>query len=108
MIQIKSVNPFSRKSKIKCGFCGLTYSSRDYRILWEERKVLYFKIQLPSQKRWRIVCHGCLLQVLKKYYPNYGKIELMIIDDLDNVEKTCEVVLDQIKSEEILSLDFWP
>ena len=32
----------------------------------------------------------------------------MIIDDLDNIEKTCEVVLDQIKSEEILSLDFWP
>lgn len=108
MIQIRSVNPFCRKSKIKCSFCGLTYSARDYRILWEGRKVLYFKMQLPSQKRWRIVCHGCLLQVLKKHYPDNNTIELMIVDDSNQVERRCQVELDQIAVEEILSLDFWP
>lgn len=32
----------------------------------------------------------------------------MIVDDSNQVERRCQVELDQIAVEEILSLDFWP
>ena len=69
MIQIKSVNPFSRKSKIKCGFCGLTYSARDYRIYGKKERFCTLKIQLPSQKGGGSSVTGVCCKFLKSITP---------------------------------------
>ena len=58
-------------SEICCDGCGLEYTLTDYRILKENKKLIYF-LYLDF-----IICHGCLFQEITK---KTGEARLKVID----------------------------
>ena len=65
MFKAEIVNPMTRKAKIACSVCNLFYSARDYKILYENEKLAFFKIKFPK-KRKKIHCHDCLYKSVVK------------------------------------------
>lgn len=65
MLKAEIVNPTTRKAKIACSVCDLFYSARDYKILYENQKVAFFKIKFP-EKRKKTHCHDCLYKSVAK------------------------------------------
>jgi len=53
------IDPYKRKSRVTCSTCDLSYTARNNRILYENEKVAFFKMKIPSQ-RLKIYCHDCL------------------------------------------------
>jgi G:T-mismatch repair DNA endonuclease (very short patch repair protein) len=53
------INPEARKRKLTCSSCGISYSARDYKILYESHKIIYFKYKN------KIYCHECLWKLVK-------------------------------------------
>ena len=59
MLKATTIDPNERKSKITCFACGLSYSARDYLLLYESKKLAYFKYRPSDFKRQRVFCHNC-------------------------------------------------
>ena len=80
------INPYKRKARVKCSSCDLSYSAKNYVILYDNEKVAFFKMKIPTQ-RLRIYCHDCLYKavhngmgVLKEV-----KLEMHLIDHTVNL-----------------------
>ena len=60
MTTAKIIDPFKRKTRVTCSSCELSYTARNYEILYENEKLAFFKIKLfgmgPRQKTY---CHDC-------------------------------------------------
>ena len=80
MVEAAVINPEGRKRALKCCDCDMTYSVKDYGILFESEKLIYFKFKPQDGTRSKIHCHGCLLNAIHKSYP-FDEINLKIIDD---------------------------
>jgi len=85
-LKAKIINPFERKARVTCSMCELSYLARNYVILYENEKVAFFKMKVPSQ-RLKIYCHDCLYKavhngmgVLKEL-----KLEMHLIDHTVNL-----------------------
>jgi hypothetical protein len=52
------IDPETRKRKLSCSSCGISYSARDYKLLYENKKIVYFK------HKNRILCHECLYKLI--------------------------------------------
>ena len=57
------INPYERKSRVTCSCCGLSYSAKNYAILYENEKLAFFKMKIPG-KRLKIYCHDCLYKAV--------------------------------------------
>ena len=77
MLKAKTIDPDKRKSKITCFACGLSYSARDYRLLYEGKKLAYFKHKPIDFKRQRVFCHNCFY---KKTVESMGTLSQMEVD----------------------------
>jgi len=65
MTTAKIINPFERKARITCFECGLSYLARNYKILYENEKLAFFKIKLFARgNRKKIYCHDCLYKAI--------------------------------------------
>ena len=61
VMEAKVIRPTTYKGKeLECEVCGITYSKRDYGILFKANKIAYFEF-LDS-----IVCHDCFYKAVKK------------------------------------------
>jgi hypothetical protein len=58
IIELDLIDPhLTKKRKFACAGCGMTYSLKDYRILFDSRKISYFRFpDKPEIKH----CHDCL------------------------------------------------
>ena len=65
--------PESRKRRITCSSCGISYSPRDYQLLYESKKIIYFK------HKNKIICHECLYKKIKSE-ANGKKMKFKIIN----------------------------
>jgi hypothetical protein len=63
MLKAKIINAEKRKSRVTCSRCGLSYTGRNYCILYTNEKLAFFKMKLPDDKL-RIYCHDCLYKVI--------------------------------------------
>jgi len=54
------IDPETRKSRITCSRCNLSYKARNYSILYESQKLAYFKFRPIDKSRHRVFCHDCL------------------------------------------------
>tara|TARA_R100000008_G_scaffold74613_1_gene53505 strand:- start:244 stop:579 length:336 start_codon:yes stop_codon:yes gene_type:complete len=79
VVEVEVINPKDRKRALKCCDCGMTYSIKDYQLLFDSEKLIYFKYKSPKDKRAKIYCHGCLLKAIRKDYP-LDEIPLKIKD----------------------------
>lgn len=65
MKQAKVIEPDGRKKNmtLKCLNCDLEYTHRDYKILKDVKKLVYFKIKFGSEETLDPICHYCLRDV---------------------------------------------
>ncbi len=59
MLKAEIVDPNKRKAKIACSKCELSYIARDYKTLYENEKLAFFKIKLPKTRK-KTYCHDCM------------------------------------------------
>jgi len=59
-LEANLIDPNTRKSRITCSKCDLTYKARNYFILYESHKLAYFKFKPIDKSRWRVFCHDCM------------------------------------------------
>lgn len=62
MLYATVLKPASSKKKIICcDVCGIDYSKRDYKILFDNRKLVYFSLKEVGATL--TVCHDCLFRI---------------------------------------------
>ena len=86
MLKAKIIDSETRKTRVTCSACGLSYTARNYSILYNDEKLAFFKMKIPS-KRLKIYCHDCLYKevaahmgVLKEM-----KLEMELVDHTVNL-----------------------
>jgi len=93
------------KRKVKCLMCGLNYSIKDYQILFDAKKLMYFDVsglnfwdpkeQSFLDNEFAVTCHGCLHKIAIKFAKNRNqKIIQMIIQDGEK-KFTCNFYTDK-------------
>ena len=70
MVQLKVIRPYRIKGEASCDRCDLTYSKRDYDILYKGKKLVYFDITIGDKTRF--ICHDCFYKYLKKKSKSIG------------------------------------
>jgi len=79
-LKAKVLNPKrTRRKKFDCCSCSYcSYSARDYKILYEARKVMFF--QFPASSR-KVYCHECFYQEVARRIPiSEDEIKIEILD----------------------------
>ena len=80
MLRAEIVDPTKRKAKIRCSVCSLYYTARDYKILYENEKLAFFKIKLPEQRK-KIHCHDCLYKsIVKSMVTREIQVEMITLE----------------------------
>ena len=59
MLKAVTIDPSKRKSRITCYSCRLSYTARDYGLLYNGKKLAYFRYKPLNYKRQRVFCHNC-------------------------------------------------
>lgn len=84
IIQLNLIHPHeTRKRKFVCAECGLSYNLRDYRVLFDSRKISYF---LEEEKPEVRICHDCLLSFAARKKKELGVSRLYVKLDLQDEE----------------------
>ena len=79
MLEIILIEPESRKRAIKCSACDLSYSAKDYKLLFYSKKLIYFKFKAPKTKSYKIFCHSCMVEHLHKNFPFDDELPVKIV-----------------------------
>ena len=67
-----------RKARIACSRCELSYTARNYRILYENQKLAFFKTTYKpldtkrGKRRWKNMCHDCVFEYARAIAMEYG------------------------------------
>jgi hypothetical protein len=65
IIELDLIDPHeTRKRKFTCGNCGMTYTLKHYRILYDAEKLSYFIVNESAKP---INCHQCIYEVAEKF-----------------------------------------
>ena len=107
MIKATVVYPKDRKTKITCSRCEICYSVRDYDILFENQKLIYFKAKtlvktiskesvkinkyITSARRQRVYCNDCLFEFAKKLGKILKTSEIKLEILAENEKYVCKV-----------------
>ena len=86
-LKAKIIDPNKRKARITCFNCDLSYTAKNYKILYENEKLAFFKMKLPND-RTRIFCHDCLHKVVYKYMGVLKRVKL----EMETLEDTVTVI----------------
>ena len=79
MLKATTIDPKKRKSKITCHVCGLSYSARDYDLLYDSQKLAYFKYKPMNYKRQRVFCHNCFYKSTVEQMSAFGQIDVEMV-----------------------------
>ena len=84
ILELTLIHPHeTKKRKFVCGECDLSYNLRDYRVLFDNRKISYF---LEEQKPQIRFCHDCLLDFAARKKEELGVPKLFVKLDLRDEE----------------------
>ena len=64
MVTAEVLLPSSQGRKVVCSSCDLSYSAKDYKILYENKKLIYFKFYGLYEKKFKVICHDCLWKII--------------------------------------------
>jgi hypothetical protein len=76
MYVVEVIEPKNLKNKesVSCFMCLLKYPKDEYKILRENKKLIYFKWNTKEEDFTVLssltLCHGCLFKMIKKIHPN--------------------------------------
>ena len=84
ILDLSLIHPHeTKKRKFVCAECGLSYNLRDYRVLFDNRKISYFVEEASPQIR---ICHECLLSFAARKKEELGVPRLYVRLDLQDEE----------------------
>lgn len=75
MIKAKIIDVEKRKARVTCSSCKLSYTARNYAILYENEKLAFFKMKLPDDKM-KIYCHDCLYKAISAHMGILSEVRL--------------------------------
>ncbi len=77
IVKIITIEPKSKKpnQKVKCRDCGITYSFKDYAILYPLKKLNYLKIHDED----RSYCHDCCVKRMVSIKTQFPEVVFIII-----------------------------
>lgn len=83
IIELDLLDPhLTRKRKFACAECNITYTLKDYRILFDSHKISYFFVKEKTDVKY---CHDCLesfaIKEKKKLKAPKILLKLYLIDD---------------------------
>lgn len=62
----KIIYPENARKRLSCDSCDCSYNTKDYKILLDNNKIKYFKVESTFISNNSIsLCHGCLLDSAK-------------------------------------------
>ena len=67
MVKSSLIRPKKGGRRITCKECGISYTGKQFSILFENKKLAYFKLRIPKTRRVKTLCHGCLFTQVSKY-----------------------------------------
>ena len=84
IMQLNLIHPHTtKKRKFVCVECDLSYNLRDYRVLFDNRKISYF---FEEDKPMTRICHDCLISFAGKRKEKLGVPKLLVRLDLVDEE----------------------
>ena len=107
MDKAEVIRPELRKSRCRCSLCNLTYTPKQYRLLYDLKKVIYFSYLPPNLKRHKIVCHACLMPLIKMHRKSDLKISVKIMDKAKESSWRCYSYANDVE-DSVLDLSFFP
>lgn len=60
MLKAFVIKPSEKRGKISCSSCELSYKNKDYKILFDNKKIIYFLLDDNKNNKKEINCHECL------------------------------------------------
>ena len=84
IVELALIQPHeTRKRKFVCAECEITYNLREYRILFDNRKISYFLDKNNPKVR---VCHECLYNIARKMKEELRAKKILVKLDLGDEE----------------------
>jgi len=89
IIELDLMYPYgTKKRKFTCKECGVAYSLRNYRILYEAKKISYFHNQ---EKPNYIVCTMCLYKLAEKLKNELGIRKIILKLNVEDEEVVIKI-----------------
>jgi len=88
-MQAKSIRPEKNKKRVTCTCCNLSYTAREYSILFDNKKLVYFRLKTPEKRRTSVLCHSCLFETVAKRCGDKKHIKLKITDG--DTQYSCKI-----------------
>jgi hypothetical protein len=86
IVELEIIHPHeTKKRKFVCGECQISYTLREYRILFDNRKISYFLDKNNPKVR---VCHECLYDIARRMKSELGARKILVKLDLGDEEIT--------------------
>ena len=67
MLFAEVLRPYTKKVEDKilvCKTCNISYSRKDYKILYDNKKIAYFNFYMNKKRKPLLLCHHCFTKVL--------------------------------------------
>jgi len=80
-LRAEVLRPFTRKTKkFNCELCSLSYSRKQYKILYDSKKLAYFFLYtLPHQDDPSLLCHDCFTRILMGICADAGLPQIKVL-----------------------------
>ena len=94
-LKAKVLNPSrTRRKEFKCSACRYaSYNARDYKILYEAKKIVFFLFPHASKN---VYCNDCVLEaVALKAEPNESELSLLVLDGKESYTIKVKIVDDE-------------
>ena len=74
VVEVIEPKTLKKRENISCFMCLVDYPKEEYKILRENKKLIYFKWNTKDHDFTILssltLCHGCLFKMIKKIHPN--------------------------------------
>ena len=106
MNEASVIRPEERKSKCRCCLCKIAYTPRQYKILFEAKKVIFLRLLPPNLKRPKTTCHSCLMTLIKSFSEDKETLKVKVVDDFRKKSWICSIDAVDV-SLDVPNLDFF-
>lgn len=79
ILEANIIYPTKTKAKTQCSSCDIKYSKKEYSILFESKKIIYFTFLLRKKKI--ILCHDCLYALVRQIKIKEKDTKLVLIGE---------------------------
>ena len=110
IVEVIEPKRLKKKESVSCFMCHIDYPKEEYKILRENKKLIYFKWNTKKEDFTVLssltLCHGCLFKMIKKINPDSETKVKVLTDKYEyNLSFEPEDILDDDDDSQGLSDD---